>query len=55
MRSRKYTQAISISVSNDIYQAVKRMSDQREISLSELFRDMIKFYMDKHESKEMKI
>lgn len=55
MRKRKYTQPISISVSSEIYQAVKRMSDQREISLSELFRDIIKYYFDKHDSKDMKI
>lgn len=55
MRKRKYTQPISITVSSEIYQEVKRMSDQREISLSELFRDMIKYYFDKHNSKDMKI
>lgn len=55
MRKRNYTQGISISVSQDIYQALKRISDQREVSLSELFREMIKFYLDKHVSKEMKI
>jgi len=55
MRKRKYSQPISISVSTEIYQAVKRISDQREISLSELFRDMIIFYLNKHDAKENKI
>ena len=55
MKLRRYTQGITIFTSPQMYQDVKRISDEREISLSELFREMITEYLDRHQgSKDSK-
>lgn len=46
MKLRKYTQGITIFTTPEMYHEVKRMSDRMEISLSELFREMITEYLD---------
>lgn len=46
MKLRKYTQGITIFTTPEMYHEAKRMSDRMEISLSELFREMITEYLD---------
>ena len=46
MKLRKYTQGITIFTTPDMYHQVKQLSDRMEISLSELFREMIMEYLD---------
>jgi hypothetical protein len=50
MKLRRYTQGITIFTSAEMYQEVKRESDEREVSLSELFREMITEYFDRRHS-----
>ncbi len=44
MKIRQYTQGITIFTSPEMYQNVKRLSDERNISMAELFREMIEEY-----------
>jgi metal-responsive CopG/Arc/MetJ family transcriptional regulator len=46
MKLRKYTQGITIFTTPEMYQEVKSASDQMQISLSELFRKIIRQYLD---------
>jgi hypothetical protein len=41
MRKKTYTQGITIFTTPEMYQAVKEVSDEQEISLGEFFRKMI--------------
>jgi hypothetical protein len=47
MKLRKYTQGITIFTTPEMYHEVKQLSDRLEISLSELFREMIMEYLDR--------
>ena len=49
MKLRRYTQGVTIFTTPEMYHEVKRVSDEREISLSELFREMITEYLDRHQ------
>jgi predicted house-cleaning NTP pyrophosphatase (Maf/HAM1 superfamily) len=46
MKTRRYTQGITLFTTPDMYQKVKRVSDEMEVSLSELFRSMIARYLE---------
>lgn len=46
MKTRKYTQGITLFTTPDMYQKVKRASDEMEVSLSEFFRGMIARYLE---------
>ena len=50
MKTRRYTQGITLFTTPEMYQAVKRVSDDMEISLSEFFRGMIARYLETHHS-----
>jgi hypothetical protein len=52
MKLRKYTQGISIFTTPEMYLEVKRVSDEMQISLSELFREMISRYLDHRSSNQ---
>ena len=41
MRKAKYTKPVSLNIDDKIYQALKKQSDEFEISLSEMIRDLI--------------
>jgi predicted CopG family antitoxin len=41
MKKKKYLQGITFFVSAEMYQAMKQISDQREISLSEFIRELV--------------
>jgi hypothetical protein len=49
MKLRKYTQGITIFTTPEMYHEVKRVSDELEVSLSELFREMISQYLDRRQ------
>lgn len=48
MRTRRYTQGITFFTTPQMYLDVKAASDDLEVSLSELFRDMIAWYLKTH-------
>jgi metal-responsive CopG/Arc/MetJ family transcriptional regulator len=50
MKLRRYTQGITIFTTSKMYHEVKRVSDEMEVSLSELFREMITEYLDHRQS-----
>jgi predicted CopG family antitoxin len=41
MKKKKYLQGITFFVSAEMYQEMKQISDQREISLSEFIRELV--------------
>jgi len=45
MKKRKYSQAITFFVEPSMYQAVKELTDQREIGLYELLSDAKESYL----------
>jgi hypothetical protein len=49
MKLRRYTQGVTIFTTPEMYREVKRVSDEMEISLSELFREMITEYLGSHQ------
>lgn len=46
MKKKKYLQGITFFVSPEMYGAMKEISDQREISLSELLRELIQKHLE---------
>ena len=48
MKTRKYTQGMTLFTTPEMFQDMKRVSDEREISMSELFREMITEYFKNH-------
>jgi metal-responsive CopG/Arc/MetJ family transcriptional regulator len=52
MKLRRYTQGITIFTSAEMYAEVKQVSDERQISLSELFREMIAEYFNRRQSSQ---
>jgi hypothetical protein len=50
MKLRKYTQGVTIFTTPEMYHEVKRVSDEMEISLSELFREIISQYLDRRQN-----
>jgi hypothetical protein len=46
MKKRKYSQAITFFVEPSMYQAVKELTDQLEIGLSELLREAVQNHLD---------
>jgi metal-responsive CopG/Arc/MetJ family transcriptional regulator len=55
MKTRKYTQGITLFTTPEMYHEVKRVSDETEVSLSELFREMITEYLRNHKQQEEKV
>ena len=45
MKKRQFTQGITIFTTPEMYEDIKKVSDERSISLSELFREMIASYL----------
>jgi len=45
MKKKKYMQGITFFVEPDMYEAIKKISDQREISLSELLRELVENHL----------
>lgn len=48
MKQRKFTQGMTMFTTPEMFQLMKRLSDERNISLSELFREMITEYFENH-------
>ena len=46
MKKRTYTQGITIFTTPEMYQAVRKASDDLNISLAELFREMVRQYFE---------
>ena len=49
MRKAKYTKPVSLNIDEKIYQALKKQSDEYEISLAEMIRDLIMHALKKDE------
>ncbi|HQO64803.1 MAG TPA: hypothetical protein PK528_14430 [Syntrophorhabdus sp.] len=47
MKLRKYTQGVTIFTTPEMYCEVKKVSDEKQVSLSELFREMISEYLER--------
>jgi len=47
MKLRKYTQGVTIFTTPEMYQEVKKVSDAEQVSLSEIFRQMITEYLER--------
>ena len=45
MKIKKYIQGVTFFISTDMYSDLKKISDQREISTSELLRELIGEYL----------
>jgi hypothetical protein len=53
MKTKKFTQGITITLTPEMYEEVKRESDKLEISLSEFFRSIIgKYYECRRSNQE---
>ena len=50
MKLRKYTQGVTIFTTPKMYQEVKKVSDAKQLSLSELSRIMITEYLERRHS-----
>jgi len=50
MKLRKYTQGVTIFTTPEMYCEVKKVSDEKQVSLSELFREMITEYLESRHS-----
>jgi len=50
MKLRKYTQGVTIFTTPEMYCEVKKVSDEKQVSLSELFREMITEYLERRYS-----
>lgn len=46
MKKRKYTQGITFFTTTEMYEEIKRITDQNEIGLSEFLRDLIDQYLN---------
>jgi hypothetical protein len=46
MKKRKYLQGITFFVAMEMYGEMKKISDQREISLSELLRELVANHLE---------
>ena len=51
MKTRKFTQGLTMFTTLEMYQDMKKLSDERNISLSELFREMITEYFKNQNQK----
>lgn len=47
MKLRKYTQGVTIFTTPEMYEEVKKVSDAKQVSLSEIFRQMITEYLER--------
>ena len=47
MKLRKYTQGVTIFIEPQMYCEVKKVSDEAQVSLSEIFRQMITEYLER--------
>ena len=52
MKTRKFTQGLTMFTTPEMYQDMKKLSDERNISLSELFREMINEYFEIHQGNQ---
>lgn len=41
MKRAKHTRPLTISVSPDVYEHIKKITDEKEISIAEWFRDLV--------------
>jgi len=46
MKKKKYQQGITFFVETEMYESIKKISDQLEIGLSELLRELIDAYLE---------
>jgi len=53
MKTRKFTQGITIFATPEMYADIKTVSDQMRVSLSELFRKIIGEYLEDCQSRQL--
>ena len=45
MRKKQFTQGITIFTTPEMYSAIKKASDETEVSISEFFRNVVAWYL----------
>ncbi len=50
MRTKKMTNGLTFAMSNEMFEEIKRISDDKEISLGELVRNILQEYLDKNKN-----
>ena len=46
MKTRRFTQGITIFTTPEMYQAVKKITDEERMSISEFFRNVVNDYLN---------
>ena len=52
MRTKKYTHGITLFMTPQMYEDIRKLSDVREVSLSEIFRTIVSDYLERHQLDE---
>jgi hypothetical protein len=52
MRTKKYTHGITFFMTPQMYEDIRKLSDQREVSISEVFRNIVSEYLERHQLDE---
>ena len=52
MRTKKYTHGITFFMTPQMYEDIRKLSDQREVSISEVFRNIVSEYLERHQRDE---
>ncbi len=50
MRTKKMTNGLTFAMSNEMFEEIKRISDDKEISLGELVRNILQEYLDQNKN-----
>ena len=46
MKKKTYTQGVTFFLAPEMYEALKKLSDENQVSLSELLRNIIELFLD---------
>ena len=46
MKRKTYTQGVTFFLAPEMYEALKKLSDENQVSLSELLRNIIELFLD---------
>ena len=55
MRTKKYTHGITFFMTPQMYEDIRKLSDVREVSISEIFRTIVSEYLERHQLDEKEI
>jgi metal-responsive CopG/Arc/MetJ family transcriptional regulator len=52
MKTAQYTKSLTVSLRPEIFEKIKRITDEKQISLGEWVRDAVDAVLEKHQPKE---